>query len=176
MASFLGELRRRNVVRVGIAYLVVAWLVIEVSSTVFPALSLPDWGVPMVTVLLILGFPFALIFSWAFELTPEGLKKSHEVDSTESITRVTGRKLDRVIIAVLALTVVFLVLDNYVMEDSAQQAVVQETTTPTVEPAVESPAPVVEEEREVLPNSVAVLLCDNLSPDPDSPGSGAFSM
>ncbi len=105
--SFIKELKRRNVIRVGIAYAVAAWLLIEITATTFPILKLPDWSVPLVTVLVLIGFPLALIFAWAFELTPEGLKKEKDVDRSESITQITGRKLDFVIIGVLAVALVF---------------------------------------------------------------------
>jgi len=95
MASVWGELKRRNVVRVAIAYAVVAWLSIEVSATTFPMLKLPEWAPTFVTVLLIIGFPVALLFAWAYELTPEGLKKEKDVDRAVSITQHTGRKIDR---------------------------------------------------------------------------------
>ena len=91
--GIIAELKRRNVFRVGIAYTVVAWILIEVSATTFPMLKLPEWTATFVTVLLLIGFPLALIFAWAFELTPEGLKRDHEVDRSESITHVTGRKI-----------------------------------------------------------------------------------
>ncbi len=70
-----------------------AWLSIEISATTFPILKLPDWSVTLVTVLVLIGFPLALIFAWAFELTPEGLKKEKDVDRSESITHITGREL-----------------------------------------------------------------------------------
>ena len=77
--GFVAELKRRNVFRVGIAYLVLAWVVIQVTDTVSPALNLPDWMLSVVTWFGIIGFPFAVLFAWAFELTPEGLKR--EIDS-----------------------------------------------------------------------------------------------
>ena len=92
--GLVSELRRRNVFRVAIAYAIAAWLLIEISATTFPMLRLPEWTATFVTVLLMIGFPLALIFAWAFELTPEGLKKERDVDRSQSITRVTGRKLD----------------------------------------------------------------------------------
>ncbi len=101
--SFIKELKRRNVIRVAIVYAVAAWLLIEVSATTFPMLRLPEWAATFVTVLLMIGFPLALIFAWAFELTPEGLKREKDVDHSESITHVTGRKLDFIIIAALVL-------------------------------------------------------------------------
>ncbi len=78
--SFFGELRRRNVVKVAVAYAIVGWLLIEVASTVFPIVQLPDWTVTFLTMLILFGFPIALILSWAYELTPEGVKRSHEVE------------------------------------------------------------------------------------------------
>ena len=105
--SFIKELKRRNVIRVAIAYAVAAWLLIEFSATTFPMLRLPEWTATFVTVLVIIGFPLALIFAWAYELTPEGLKKEKDVDRSESITHITGRKLDFAIIAVLAVALVF---------------------------------------------------------------------
>ena len=113
MSSLWGELNRRNVVRVALAYIIVAWLLLQVSDTLVPALHLPEWFNSGVALLLILGFPIAILFAWAFEMTPEGLKKEAEVDRSESITRVTGRKLDFVIIAVLACAVLFFVYDKF---------------------------------------------------------------
>ena len=106
MAFFI-ELKRRNVIRVAIAYAVAAWLLIEITATTFPILKLPDWSVTLVTVLVLIGFPLALILAWAFELTPEGLKKEKDVDRSESITHITGRKLDFAIIGILAVALVF---------------------------------------------------------------------
>ena len=111
------KLKRRNVFRVGIAYGVLAWVVIQVTDTVGPVLRLPEWTLAFVTWIGIIGFPFALFFAWAFELTPDGLKRSNEVDSARSIARLTGRKLDFAIIGLLAMAVVFLVVDNYVLTD-----------------------------------------------------------
>ncbi len=73
--SLIKELKRRNVIRVAVAYAIAAWLLIEITATTFPILKLPDWSVTLVTVFVLIGFPLALIFAWAFELTPEGLKK-----------------------------------------------------------------------------------------------------
>jgi len=114
--SFIAELKRRNVFRVGVAYGIVGWLLIEVAHTAFPTLQLPEWTTTLVTVLLIMGFPIALVIAWAFELTPEGIKRESKVDPTESITRVTGRKLDFAIIGLLAVTVVYFVVDKFVLE------------------------------------------------------------
>ena len=114
MASVWGELKRRNVVRVAVAYAIAAWLLIEITATTFPILKLPDWSVTLATVLVLIGFPLALILAWAFELTPEGIKKEKDVDRSESITHITGRKLDFIIIGVLAAALVMFALDKFV--------------------------------------------------------------
>ena len=109
MTAVWGELKRRNVVRVAVAYAVVSWLILQLTDVLMPLLALPEWVDRLVFLLLVIGFPVALIFAWAFELTPEGLKKEKDVDRTESITQNTGRKLDFAIIAVLAVALVFFV-------------------------------------------------------------------
>ncbi len=108
--NFFHELKRRNVFRVAIMYLVAAWLIIQIASTLAPALLLPEWTTRLVTLLLMIGFPVALIFAWAFELTPEGMKRTKEVDIDESITHHTGKKLEYGIIGILAIAVAFLLL------------------------------------------------------------------
>ncbi len=125
MASFWRELKRRNVVRVATAYAVVAWLVIEVASVVLPIFEAPDWILQVLTFLVILGFPLALVFAWAFELTPEGLKWDKDVDRSESTAKKSGRRLNFITIAVLAVAVTFLALDKFVWVDD-------ETTTERV--------------------------------------------
>jgi TolB-like protein/lipoprotein NlpI len=114
--SLFKELKRRNVIRVAIAYAVAAWLLIEITATTFPILKLPDWSVTLVTVLVLIGFPLALIFAWAFELTPEGLKKEKDVDRSQSITHVTGRKLDFTIITVLVLALGYFAYDKFSLQ------------------------------------------------------------
>ena len=109
MSSLFNELKRRNVVRVGIAYTIVAWLLIQLAGTLEPALLLPDWVDRVVTVFLLIGFPIILIFAWAFELTPEGIKRTRDVDPDESITPKTGKKLEHTTIVLLALLVLFFV-------------------------------------------------------------------
>ena len=98
--SFFKELKRRNVFRVGIAFTVAAWLLIQVTDIVFPRIGLPDSAVTLVIALLAIGLVPALILTWAFELTPDGIKKEAEVDRTKSITSITGRKLDHAIIGI----------------------------------------------------------------------------
>ncbi len=112
ISNFIEELKRRNVFKVATAYTIAGWLIIQVVSTVSPQLGFPDWVPPFFTVLVLVGFPLSLIFAWAFELTPEGLKKSQEVNITESVTNRTGKKLNGVIITVLSMAVVFLLIER----------------------------------------------------------------
>jgi len=98
--NFFAELKRRNVYKVAIAYAIVGWLVMQIAATVVPALHLSDAITSAVVLLTLLGFPIALILAWAFELTPEGIKRAEDVAPSESITRRTGRKLTAVIIVV----------------------------------------------------------------------------
>ena len=86
MSKLFNELKRRNVVRVGVAYIVLSWVVLQVGDVLFDMFGTPDWVGKTLAVLLALGFPFACLFAWAFELTPEGIKKTAEVDASESIT------------------------------------------------------------------------------------------
>jgi TolB-like protein len=128
MASVWAELKRRNVIKVAIAYVIVAWLLLQVADVVLPTFGSPAWVMQAFTFLLILSFPLALLFAWAFELTPEGVKREKDVDPAESIAHVTGRKLDFVIIAVLVLAVSFLVVDRYNGQPaSVSQPVVQKS-------------------------------------------------
>lgn len=113
------ELKRRNVFRVATAYAITGWLIIQVVATTAPQLGFPEWVPPFVTVLVLVGFPLALIFAWAFELTPEGLKKSEEVDITESVTNRTGKKLNGIIITVLSMAVIFLLVERVFFAEAA---------------------------------------------------------
>ena len=91
--NFFAELKRRNVYKVAAAYAVVAWLLIQLASILFPTFEAPPWVMKVFVALVVLGFPLALIFAWAFELTPEGIKRTEDVEPNESLTRRTGRKL-----------------------------------------------------------------------------------
>ncbi|HEV8185347.1 MAG TPA: hypothetical protein VGP40_05285, partial [Chthoniobacterales bacterium] len=113
LKRFVTELKRRNVYRVAVAYVVVAWLLIQVATQTFPFFDIPNWAVRLVILLLIIGFPVALILAWAFELTPEGVKRTEGVPREQSIVRSTRRKLDFVIITVLALAVTLLLFDRF---------------------------------------------------------------
>jgi TolB-like protein/Tfp pilus assembly protein PilF len=103
--NFFAELKRRNVYKAAIAYAVVAWLLLQAASILFPTFEAPPWVMKVFVAVIVLGFPVALVFAWAFELTPEGLKRTEDVDVSKSITRGTGRKLDFLIIAVLLLVI-----------------------------------------------------------------------
>ncbi len=115
--SFFAELRRRNVFKVGAAYVVVAWLLIQVADIVFPAATLPAWTVTFVTLALVLGFPVAVLLAWAYELTPEGVKPSETVPLSESTRGITGQRLNLAIIGLLVFAVVAVIFDNYVLGD-----------------------------------------------------------
>ncbi|KPK42211.1 MAG: hypothetical protein AMJ65_07980 [Phycisphaerae bacterium SG8_4] len=114
--SFFAELKRRNVIRVGAAYVVVAWLLIQVAETIFPLFGFGDGPARLVVVLLAIGFVPVLVVSWAFEITPEGVKREREVDRAHSITAQTGKKLDRVIMAVLAAALAVFAFDKFVLD------------------------------------------------------------
>src|SRR5438874_2825619 len=103
--NFFAELKRRNVYKVAVAYAIVAWLLIQAASILLPTFEAPAWVMKVFISAIILGFPVALIFAWAFEITPEGIKRAEDVDSGKSITHRTGRKLDFLIIAVLLLVI-----------------------------------------------------------------------
>ena len=111
--KFFAELQRRNVYKVAVAYGVVSWLLIQIATQVFPIFEIPNWAARLVVIALTLGFPVALVLAWAYELTPEGLQRTGEVDPKDSIARSTGRKLDFVIIGVLLAVIAVLVFQHY---------------------------------------------------------------
>ena len=113
--SFFHELKRRNVLRVSAAYLVAAWLLIQVAETIFPLFGFNDTPARIVVIVLAIGFIPSLIFAWAFEMTPEGLKREKEVDRGESITPQTGKKLNLVIFGVMALALGYFAYDKFVI-------------------------------------------------------------
>ena len=117
MSQLFRELKRRNVFRVGIAYVIAAWLILQVVDLVLDAMPAPDWVMQVFLLGTAVGFPLALLFAWAFEMTPEGVKREKDVDRSQSITQQTGRKLDYVIIAVLISAVAILLVDKFVLQD-----------------------------------------------------------
>ncbi len=116
--SVFSELKRRNVFKVATVYTIAAWLIIQVSATVFPRLQIPEWTITFIIVLMGIGFPITLIITWAFELTPEGLKKTKQIDSENSTTAETGNKLNKLTLAALAFAIVFIVTDKLYLSPS----------------------------------------------------------
>src|SRR5215217_3729369 len=113
LRKFIGELRRRNVYRVTAAYCVVGWLLVQIATQVFPFFEVPNWGIRLAVLLILVGLPIAVMLAWAYEITPEGVKRTEEVAPQQSIARHTGRKLDFIIIGVLALVIALLVFDRF---------------------------------------------------------------
>ena len=150
--GFFAELKRRNVIRFGGLYLVAAWLIVQIASTVLPMFGAPEWLPRIIVVLLAIAFIPALVFSWAFELTPQGLKRDEDVPPEQSIAPQTGRRIDRLIIAVLVLALGYFAFDKFVMTPRRAAGLPNEHRTGS--------------------NSVAVLAFDNLS---DDKGSEYFS-
>jgi adenylate cyclase len=120
--TLFAELKRRNVFRVGAAYVVAAWLLIQVAETIFPLFGYGDTPARIVVVVLAIGFIPAVIFAWAFELTPEGLKKESEIDRSQSVPAQTGKKLDRVIMVVLAVGLTYFAFDKFVLDPQREAA------------------------------------------------------
>ena len=145
------ELRRRNVFRVAIAYGAFAWLIVQLVETVLPVFGVGDAVIRTIFIILAIGFIPALVFSWAYEMTPEGLKRETEVDRTRSITPQTGKKLDQVIILVLGLALAYFAVDKFVLDPARDVRM--------VEAAVSGGIP---------DNSIAVLPFINMSRDPDN--------
>jgi len=125
--SFFGELRRRNVIRVALVYVVVSWVLMQIGDVMFPALRLPEWTTSMLVAFLILGFPVAMVFAWAYEVTPDGIKRTEDVDPGQSITRTTGQKINHLIIAVLSVAVVLLLGNMWLDTDSPTTLAVFDT-------------------------------------------------
>jgi adenylate cyclase len=124
--SFFAELRRRNVLRVAAAYVVSSWLVIQVVETLFPVFGLSDAAIRIVVIVLAIGFVPVVILAWAFELTPEGLKPDKDVNHSQPTALKTGKKLDRVIMVVLALSLGYFAIDKFVLTPQRQAAEIQQ--------------------------------------------------
>src|SRR3954447_9755397 len=142
--NFFAELKRRNVYKVAVAYLVVAWLLIQAASIFLPAFDAPPWAMRIIIIVIIFGFPVALIFSWAFEITPEGIKLESAIEPNKSMARRTGRKIVAVTIA-LAVVAAGLFVYQLVRSNSSTPASAPSTSIPN--------------------KSIAVLPFDNLSDD-----------
>ena len=149
--SFFAELKRRNVYKVAIAYAVGSWLLIQIATQVFPFFEVPNWAVRLVVLLLILGFPAALIFSWAFEITPEGIKRESEAGPGTSISRKRGRKIVGLTVGLAAIAAAMLMFQ-----------LLRPKAAPTSTSKAESTV------ANIPAKSIAVLPFENLSHDPDN--------
>jgi TolB-like protein/Tfp pilus assembly protein PilF len=152
------ELKRRNVIRVGAAYAVISWLLIQVAETIFPLFGFDETPARVVVIVLAIGFIPALVVSWAFELTPEGIKRERDVDRGQDRNADSGRRMDRFISVALALALGFLAFDRFVL-DPARDAEIAESARQ------QGRADAMAEARDE--QSIAVLPFANLSPDPD---------
>jgi len=162
--NFFNELQRRNVFRVGFAYAVVGWLVAQVADLALESFGAPDWVMKTALFFMVVGFVLSLFIAWAYELTPEGIKRAQDVDPDQSVTHQTGRKLDRMVIVVLLLAVGMLLFERYwISPQTTEQA-----SAPLVQEATSTPLgnEVVQEPLSDEP-SVAVLPFVNMSSDPE---------
>ena len=161
--SFFQELRRRNVFRMGVAYVLGAWVLLQIIDFVLEVIAAPDWILQVFFLAAAVGLPVVLIFAWVFEMTPEGIKLESQIDRGRSVTPHTGRKLDRVVIVFLALAVMLLLLDKFMDRGglspiSQPEAIVDVAPPDTGEPV----KPQASDSR-----SIAVLPFVNMSSDPD---------
>ena len=150
--SLFNELKRRNVFKVSIAYIVMAWLAMQLADVILNNVEAPGWVFHVILLLLGIGLPFAVFFAWAFELTPEGLKREHEVDRSQSITTKTGRMLDFLIIGVMVVALAYFAYDKFVLDPSRDAELVQATTRTVTEQVVTE-----QEESAESDKSIAVL-------------------
>jgi TolB-like protein len=153
MPRLFEELKRRNVFKVGTAYVVLAWLLAQVTDIFLEPFGAPEWVIKTILLLLIIGFPLALLFAWAFELTPEGLKKEKDVDRSQSITHETGQKLNFAIIFILVLALGYFAIDKFVLEPQRKAETARQSASPVAEPDTSSD------------KSIAVLPFVNMSED-----------
>jgi len=160
--SFFDELKRRNVFRVGIAYAVSAWVLLQIVDLVLENITAPEWVMQVFMLAMAIGFPVAVIFAWAFEMTPDGIKREHEVDRAKSITPNTGRKLDFTIIGVMAVALVYFTYDKFVASPDQVEVVAEAASLSAEQPASKVSKPAIEAEK-----SIAVLPFVNMSSDPE---------
>ena len=158
--SLFNELKRRNVIRVSIAYIVMAWLVMQVADVILNNIVAPGWVFHVLLLFVAIGFPFAVFFAWAFELTPDGLKREHEVDRSQSITPHTGKKLDRAIIVVLVVALGYFAYDKFIDSPSREAAL--------LEARARARAAAGQEATPGFDRSIAVLPFINMSDDADN--------
>jgi len=153
--KFLGEMKRRNVFRIGMAYIVTSWVLVQLGDITAKAIDAPAWIMALIIAFLIFGFPLALYFSWAYEITPDGLRREADVDREASITKKTGRKLDYYTMGLLVAIAGVMTLDRFMPKPPGSDVTVE-----LAQPAVPEPEPVV-----IVENSIAVLPFENMSTD-----------
>ena len=164
MSGFLSELKRRKVFRVGIAYAAAGWLTVQVASVFFPIFHAPEWVLQVFATVIILGFPVALILAWAFEVTPSGVMRTADVPADQSARSSTGRRLEVVVVAVLALLVAILVVERFSKVEDAADDLVE---VPALPPNPALPPTENSDGTTSARKSVAVLPFVNLSSDPE---------
>ena len=162
--SFVKELRRRNVIRVAIAYMAASWLLTEVASTLMPLFGVPDWGLRLVVILLALGFIPALVISWVYEITPDGVKREKEIVREESITHLTARRLDLITISLIAVALLIVAADRYWPRAEIPPPEIVSSEAADTGSQSESAAPVADLREDP---SVAALPFTNRSANPD---------
>jgi TolB-like protein len=148
--NFFSELKRRNVYKVAVAYAVVAWLLVQIATQVFPFLEIPNWVVRLVIVLVAIGFPIALIIAWAFEATPEGIKRTEVADAMPSTAQQKKHAWIYIVVIAAAISVALFLLGRYTAGNNSSAARPEPTTA------------------SLSAKSIAVLPFDNLSRDPDN--------
>lgn len=161
--SFFNELKRRNVFKVTIAYVVLAWLVMQVADVILNNIEAPGWVFHVLLLFLSIGLPFSVFFAWAYEMTPEGLKREHEIDRDQSITQKTGRKLDYAIIGVMALALGYFTYDKFVLDVSRDAELVETAKQEAIDQVEPTPAVVAETEK-----TIAVIPFVNMSGDQEN--------
>ena len=157
--NFIHELKRRNVIRMAGLYLVGAWLLTQVAATLLPVFEAPGWAMKTIVGILLLGFIPALVFSWVFEMTPDGLKRDDEIIPEQSIAPQTARRMERMIIVLFALALAFFGFDKFYLAPKRDAALVTETTK-TVQEVAKTEAT-----QKARDNSIAVLPFVNMSED-----------
>ena len=157
--SLFSELKRRNVFRVATAYIVASWLIIQVIETIFPVFGFSDGAIRLVITLLAIAFVPALVLSWAFELTPDGLTKEVNVERESSMTRYTGKKIDRGIMMLLTLALGYFAFDKFVLDPKRDAALIESTTRQAQTSRVN---------QAVADYSIAVLPFVNMSDDTEN--------